>query len=87
MKSTLVVALALLSAACSPDRATGIAPVTAPRAPLVFLDGREVRGANLDAMSDLPIDRVEVVRGSAAIARYGDRARNGVVLITTKQTR
>lgn len=50
-------------------------------APLVVVDG-EVAGEPL-ALDPLNIETVEVVKGKAATERYGSRARNGLINITT----
>jgi TonB-dependent SusC/RagA subfamily outer membrane receptor len=56
------------------------------RAPLFIVDGVIVTA---DAFEGLKIEAsdiqsIEVVKGAAAAARYGSRAENGVILITTK---
>ncbi|HEX6631266.1 MAG TPA: TonB-dependent receptor plug domain-containing protein [Gemmatimonadaceae bacterium] len=56
--------------------------------PLYVVDGILVQPGDGDVIRYLPpesIDRVEVVKGAAAAALYGDRAAGGVVNITTKQ--
>ena len=55
--------------------------------PLLFIDGKL---ATWDGSTDLDpaiIETVEVFKGTAALSRYGEDARNGVVLITTKKGR
>jgi TonB-dependent SusC/RagA subfamily outer membrane receptor len=51
--------------------------------PLYVVNGVVQPGlpAHVDALA---IDCIEVMRGAEAAARYGDRAANGVVLITTR---
>ena len=69
------------------DHATGDA--------IVFMDGARVEATmqgnnknngylSLDFVSPEAIDRIEVVRGPMASARYGPEARGGVILIFTK---
>lgn len=65
--------------------------------PLVYVDGirvSETRGPSpnritgpgvLDLIDPESIDRIEVLRGPAASALYGDGASNGVILIHTKK--
>ncbi len=53
-------------------------------APLYVVDGIIVGAGMLD-IDTLRIEMIEVVKGAAAEARFGDRAKNGVVLITTKK--
>jgi len=57
-----------------------------PPRPLFIVDGVIV---TTDAYEQLKIEAsdiqsIEVVKGAAAAARYGSRAQNGVILITTK---
>jgi TonB-dependent SusC/RagA subfamily outer membrane receptor len=54
--------------------------------PLVIIDGKPSPGAVFDLASQVDaenIERVEVIKGAAAIAIYGEEASNGVVSITT----
>ncbi len=52
--------------------------------PIYIVDGVIVRNglSNIDA---LDIDKIEVIKGDAAVQLYGERARNGVISITTKR--
>lgn len=53
--------------------------------PLIVIDGViQPDGTDLSAVSKTDIDHVEVIKGEAARERYGSRAANGVVQITTK---
>lgn len=61
-------------------------PLSGKNAPLLVLDGRllshdELHALNLDPST---IDRLEVMKGPPAVERYGEAARNGVLLITLK---
>ena len=51
--------------------------------PLIVVDGVET-DATLADIRSFDVEAIELVRGAAAAAEYGTRARNGVVLITTK---
>ena len=54
-------------------------------APLIIVDGVMLsEGASLADLQALDIDHVDVVKGERAVEMYGERARNGVVAITTK---
>jgi TonB-dependent SusC/RagA subfamily outer membrane receptor len=56
----------------------------APR-PLIVVDGVIISDPGfMDTMDKSIIDRVEVIKGAAAEAQYGERGANGVVLIFTK---
>lgn len=56
--------------------------------PLIFIDGVEMGGQSPSALNDLnpnDIEKIEVIKGPAALALYGAQAENGVLLITTKE--
>jgi TonB-dependent SusC/RagA subfamily outer membrane receptor len=55
-----------------------------PSQPLIILDGVAV--TSIDQVKRADIDNVEVLKGQAATAFYGERARNGIIVITTKRT-
>jgi TonB-dependent SusC/RagA subfamily outer membrane receptor len=52
--------------------------------PLVLVDGRAVPVASLRDIATDEIVDIEVLRGPAAVERYGDRATDGVVVVRTK---
>ena len=53
--------------------------------PLIIIDGViQSEGTSMEDLRALDIDHVEIVKGSAAIEMYGERASNGVIEITTK---
>ncbi|SHE55435.1 SusC/RagA family TonB-linked outer membrane protein [Pedobacter caeni] len=51
--------------------------------PLVVVDG--IPGRNIDDLNPADIQAVSVLKDAAAIAVYGARASNGVILVTTKK--
>lgn len=52
--------------------------------PLIIVDGAVIGSrSDLGGFSELGIERIEVVKGQPARALYGDRARDGVIQITT----
>lgn len=52
--------------------------------PLIIVDGAVIGSrSDLEEFSERGIERIEVVKGQAARALYGDRARDGVIQITT----
>ena len=55
-----------------------------PDSVVVFVDGKELARADIAAIPTSSIENVEVLKGAYAVTMYGDRARNGVILITTK---
>lgn len=55
--------------------------------PLVVLDGeiRSLSAADVRTLDPGDIERVEIIKGQAALGLYGEEARNGAIVITTKQ--
>jgi TonB-dependent starch-binding outer membrane protein SusC len=51
--------------------------------PLVFVDGEELPLDGLRQLEPEDIESFEVLKGSAAIILYGDRAVDGVILVRT----
>ena len=61
-------------------------PARQAGSPLVVLDGKFLTGdSRLDQIDVKTIDRIEVVKGSEAIQRYGEIAEYGAIIITTKK--
>lgn len=52
---------------------------------LIYLDGREIKREDLDAVPASHIGDIEVVKGKTAVDLYGRKGKNGVILITTKK--
>jgi hypothetical protein len=61
-------------------------PDLGAQATLCFLDAREIDCDDIDAIALDTIDRLEVVKGAAAINRYGARAAGGVIVAHTRHT-
>jgi TonB family protein len=58
-----------------------------PGAPLIYVDGVRIEGGAEEALADLnpdDIERIEVLKGAAAVGFYGEDAANGVIQIFTK---
>jgi TonB-dependent SusC/RagA subfamily outer membrane receptor len=53
--------------------------------PLFILDGKRVDEAAMNRIAPSSIESVEVVKGAAGVALYGNDAANGVVVIKTKR--
>lgn len=52
--------------------------------PLIAIDGViQPQDVGMDDLGELSIDRIEVIKGGAALELYGDRARNGVIQVFT----
>jgi TonB-dependent SusC/RagA subfamily outer membrane receptor len=93
MKRLSLLLAALAVVACNGERVTGVAAqnaaikyqgAPAPANILVFVDGKEVAMELVRSMDAKTIASIEVLKGSAARARYGDRALGGVIFIETK---
>lgn len=51
---------------------------------LIILDGKEYTG-DINQIDPSTIEKVEVIKDPAATAPYGDKAKNGIIRITTKK--
>ncbi|MFN2567491.1 MAG: TonB-dependent receptor plug domain-containing protein [Gemmatimonadaceae bacterium] len=96
MRQATVVGLALALAGCAttqPRRSATPAPTTAQsrsatatqEPALCIVDGKESSCQDVLQMPRDRIERVEVLKGSAATALYGSRFAAGVVVVTTKR--
>lgn len=65
-------------------RIRGIGSYSASNAPLYVVDGVPFSG-NIASINVSDIDNISVLKDAASAALYGNRAANGVVLITTKK--
>jgi TonB family protein len=54
-------------------------------APYIVVDGKPIDGAKLKEIDPKTIDHMEVLKDKASIEKYGEKAKNGVILITTKK--
>ncbi|WP_299602865.1 TonB-dependent receptor [uncultured Aquimarina sp.] len=64
-------------------RVRGVNSVTGNNAPLVVIDG--VFGGNLQSINPADIASINVLKDASALAIYGSRGSNGVILVTTKK--
>ena len=53
--------------------------------PLYILDGKEITSKEMKDIDPKNIEKVEVLKDDAATKKYGDKGKNGVVMITTKK--
>ena len=51
---------------------------------LIIIDGVIQASGELSALDPADIDHVEIIRGETAVERYGSRAEDGVIEVTTK---
>ncbi len=54
--------------------------------PLFIVDGKEMSKEEFEGLSPGKIEKVEVLKGEAATKEFGDRAKDGVIRITTKKS-
>ena len=55
--------------------------------PLIIVDGEVKEGMNLSQISPETIESISVMKNEAAIAEYGDKAKDGVISIVTKKNK
>ena len=52
---------------------------------VIYVDGKEVSHDELGKMKSESVDHIDVLKDQQAIEKYGEKAKNGVILITTKK--
>ncbi|QGY46951.1 SusC/RagA family TonB-linked outer membrane protein [Maribellus comscasis] len=62
----------------------GIGTLNAGQNPLVLVDGVEM---DINSVDPMDIENISILKDAASAAIYGSRAANGVILITTKDSR
>ena len=53
--------------------------------PLIIIDGKEVTDKEMKELGPDAIEKIEVLKGEKATEKYGDKGKDGVILITTKK--
>ncbi len=53
--------------------------------PLMIVDGKEIEGQRIEDIDPENIATINVLKGDKAIEKYGDKGKNGVVIINTKK--
>ncbi|MBD2756165.1 TonB family protein [Spirosoma validum] len=53
--------------------------------PLYILDGNQISGDSVKALNLRTVESINVLKGSSAMATYGEKARDGAVILTTKK--
>ena len=53
--------------------------------PLFFVDGKEIENGKLDDFDHENIETIEILKGDKAIEKYGEKAKDGVIMIKTKK--
>ena len=52
--------------------------------PIYYLNGKKISKKEMNDLKPDSIEKVEILKGDGATEKYGDKGKNGVVLITTK---
>ncbi|MEI6274966.1 MAG: TonB family protein [Prolixibacteraceae bacterium] len=52
--------------------------------PLIYLDGKAISKSEMDQLGPDKIETIDILKGKSAIDRYGEKARNGVILLSSK---
>lgn len=63
----------------------GINTLNRGTAPMIMLDGIEVKATNLNTLDLGSIDRIEIVQGAASATMYGAQGANGVIQLFSKK--
>ena len=53
--------------------------------PLVYVDGKEIPFEDINKVDPKTIEQMNIVKDKVAIKKYGEKAKDGVILITTKK--
>ncbi len=53
--------------------------------PYILLDGKEITQKELKELDSDSIESVNVLKGDSAISKYGDKAKDGAIIISTKE--
>lgn len=60
-------------------------PIDSVPVPLYILDGKEIKKAELDKLNRNNVGYINVLKDQAAFDKYGEKGKNGVVEITSKE--
>ena len=67
-----------------PKNTLGLNPFSGKESPMYLLNGKQVKGVTLNELSPNDIENISVLKGESATELYGDKAKNGAILITSK---
>jgi len=65
----------------------GVVEITSGKVPLYILDGKEINSPTFETISPETIESVSVLKDEKATEIYGEKAKNGVVVITSKKAK
>ncbi len=63
----------------------GVFTVRGAAQPLFIINGKEADQDVIKALNPDRIESIDVLKGDSAVSRYGDKSKNGVVLVTLKK--
>ena len=66
-------------------KAEGVFIRSTDKEPYIIVDGKPIEGAKLKDIDPKTIERMDVLKDKAAVEKYGEKAKDGVILITTKK--
>jgi len=52
---------------------------------LIIVDGVIVKDKSMNDLNSLDIEKMEIYKGTEAVAKYGEKAKDGVIVITTRK--
>ena len=55
--------------------------------PLYYVDGKKAKSEDIKKIDPEDIERMNVLKGDKAVEKYGKKAKDGVVEITTKKSK
>ena len=63
----------------------GIFVRSSDKTPYIIVDGKPIDGSKLKDIDPKTIDRMDVLKSQEAVKKYGEKAKDGVIVITTKK--
>ena len=69
----------------SAPKAEGVFIRGTDKEPYIIVDGKPIDNATLKDIDPKTIDHMEVLKDQPAIEKYGEKAKDGVIIITTKR--
>ncbi len=60
-------------------------PAEAANSPVYFIDGKEATKADIEKLEPNSIESIDVLKDESATKIYGEKGKNGVIIITTKK--
>lgn len=64
----------------------GIFVRSSDKTPYIIVDGKPIDGSKLKDIDPKTIDRMDVLKSQEAVKKYGEKAKDGVIIITTKKS-